>query len=91
MERWRSRDHRYRRGANGIVDISPLTSMNGIVCEAIHPKLSRGLGGIPIRNFYFDGARSDLGRAPGACAGESEPHGIRAGVPEVFSRSILKD
>ena len=36
--------------------------MNGIVCEAIYPRLSRDLGGIPIRNFYFDGAQSDLDR-----------------------------
>jgi hypothetical protein len=36
--------------------------MNGIVCEAIYPQLSRDLGGIPIRNFYFDGTQSDLDR-----------------------------
>ena len=36
--------------------------MNRIVCEAIYPKLSRDLGGIPIRNFYFDGPQSDLDR-----------------------------
>ncbi len=51
-----------RHGAAGIVDISPFTCMNGIVCEAIYPRLSRDLGGIPIRNFYFDGAQSDLDR-----------------------------
>jgi len=36
--------------------------MNGIVCEAIYPRVSRDLGGIPIRNFYFDGTQSDLDR-----------------------------
>jgi predicted nucleotide-binding protein (sugar kinase/HSP70/actin superfamily) len=51
-----------RKGAAGIIDISPFTCMNGIVCEAIYPRLSRDLGGIPIRNFYFDGAQSDLDR-----------------------------
>lgn len=51
-----------RKGAAGIVDISPFTCMNGIVCEAIYPKISRDLGGIPIRNFYFDGSQSDLDR-----------------------------
>jgi predicted nucleotide-binding protein (sugar kinase/HSP70/actin superfamily) len=51
-----------RRGAAGIIDISPFTCMNGIVCEAIYPRLSRDLGGIPIRNFYFDGTQSDLDR-----------------------------
>jgi predicted nucleotide-binding protein (sugar kinase/HSP70/actin superfamily) len=51
-----------RHGADGIIDISPFTCMNGIVSEAIYPKLSKDLGGIPIRNFYFDGTQSDLDR-----------------------------
>jgi len=51
-----------RRGADGIVDMSPFTCMNGVVSEAIYPKLSRDYGGIPIRNFYFDGQQSDLDR-----------------------------
>ena len=51
-----------QRGADGIVDISPFTCMNGIVSEAIYPKLSKDYGGIPIRNFYFDGTQSDLDR-----------------------------
>src|SRR5579862_2897894 len=50
------------KGADGIIDISPFTCMNGIVCEAIYPRLSRDLGGIPIRNFYFDGTQTDLDR-----------------------------
>jgi predicted nucleotide-binding protein (sugar kinase/HSP70/actin superfamily) len=49
-------------GADGIVDISPFTCMNGVVSEAIYPKLSRDCGGIPIRNFYFDGQEADLDR-----------------------------
>lgn len=51
-----------RYGLDGIVDISPFTCMNGVVSEAIYPKLSRENGGIPIRNFYFDGQQSDLDR-----------------------------
>ena len=51
-----------KQGAAGIIDISPFTCMNGIVCEAIYPRISRDLGGIPIRNFYFDGTQSDLDR-----------------------------
>jgi predicted nucleotide-binding protein (sugar kinase/HSP70/actin superfamily) len=51
-----------KKGAAGIIDISPFTCMNGIVCEAIYPKISRDLGGLPIRNFYFDGTQSDLDR-----------------------------
>jgi predicted nucleotide-binding protein (sugar kinase/HSP70/actin superfamily) len=49
-------------GADGIVDISPFTCMNGIVSEAIYPKLSKDYGGIPIRNFYFDGTQAELQR-----------------------------
>jgi predicted nucleotide-binding protein (sugar kinase/HSP70/actin superfamily) len=51
-----------RKGADGIIDISPFTCMNGIVCEAVYPRVSRDLGGIPIRNFYFDGTQNDLDR-----------------------------
>ncbi|MGA2148032.1 MAG: hypothetical protein ABSH49_24050 [Bryobacteraceae bacterium] len=51
-----------QKGLDGIVDISPFTCMNGIVSEAIYPRVSRDHGGIPIRNFYFDGTQSDLDR-----------------------------
>jgi predicted nucleotide-binding protein (sugar kinase/HSP70/actin superfamily) len=51
-----------KRGADGIIDISPFTCMNGIVSEAVYPKLSKDYGGIPIRNFYFDGTQADLDR-----------------------------
>lgn len=51
-----------KHGADGIIDISPFTCMNGIVSEAIYPRLSKDYGGIPIRNFYFDGTQSDLDR-----------------------------
>jgi predicted nucleotide-binding protein (sugar kinase/HSP70/actin superfamily) len=51
-----------RKGVHGIIDISPFTCMNGIVSEAVYPRVSRDLGGLPIRNFYFDGTQSDLDR-----------------------------
>jgi predicted nucleotide-binding protein (sugar kinase/HSP70/actin superfamily) len=51
-----------KHGADGIIDISPFTCMNGIVSEAIYPKLSKAYNNIPIRNFYFDGTQSDLDR-----------------------------
>ncbi len=51
-----------RKGADGVIDISPFTCMNGIICEAIYPRVSQDNAGIPIRNFYFDGAQSDLER-----------------------------
>lgn len=48
------------KGADGIIDISPFTCMNGIVTEAVYPKVSRDHDGIPIRTFYFDGTQTDL-------------------------------
>jgi len=48
------------KGVDGIIDISPFTCMNGIVCEAIYPKVSRDLGWLPIRTLYFDGSKRDL-------------------------------
>ncbi len=55
----------YHQGADGIVDISPFTCMNGIVTEAIYPRVSREHDDIPIRVFYFDGTHSDLDRDVG--------------------------
>ena len=52
----------HSKGADGIIDISPFTCMNGIVCEAIYPRVSRDYDNIPIRNFYFDGTESDYDR-----------------------------
>lgn len=49
-----------RKGLDGVIDISPFTCMNGIICEAIYPQVSRDCGGMPIRNFYFDGTQSHL-------------------------------
>jgi hypothetical protein len=48
-----------------VLDVSPFTCMSGIVSEAIYPKLRRAYGEIPIRNFNFDGAQSDLDRDVG--------------------------
>lgn len=50
----------YGKGADGVIDISPFTCMNGIVTESIYPKVSRDHEGIPIRTFYFDGTQIDL-------------------------------
>ncbi|NLE23052.1 MAG: hypothetical protein GX624_09795 [Actinobacteria bacterium] len=55
----------YEKGADGIIDISPFTCMNGIVTEAVYPKLSRDLDDMPIRVFYFDGTQGDLERDVG--------------------------
>ncbi len=55
----------YQKGADGIIDISPFTCMNGTVTEAVYPRLSRDHDHIPIKNFYFDGTQSDLDRDVG--------------------------
>lgn len=55
----------YEKGADGIVDISPFTCMNGITCEAVYPLISEEHDNIPIKNFYFDGTRKDVETAVG--------------------------
>lgn len=49
-----------KKGVDAVVDLSPFSCMNAIVSEAIYPKLSRSLGGLPIKTFYFDGTSSNL-------------------------------
>ena len=55
----------FGKGADGVIDISPFTCMNGIVTEAVYPKLQRDLDNMPIRSFYFDGTQGDLERDVG--------------------------
>lgn len=50
----------YEKGADGIIDISPFTCMNGIVAEAVYPDISKDHDNIPIKNFYFDGTITNL-------------------------------
>jgi predicted nucleotide-binding protein (sugar kinase/HSP70/actin superfamily) len=52
----------YHKGADGIIDISPFSCMNGIVSEAVYHAISRDHDGIPIRNFYFDATTSNMER-----------------------------
>ena len=54
--------HFYHQGADGVVDLSPFSCMNGIVSEAVYPKISQDHLGFPIRIFYFDGTQSNLDR-----------------------------
>jgi len=55
----------YDKGADGIIDISPFTCMNGIVCETVYPIVSKDFDNFPIRIFYFDGSKVDLDRDVG--------------------------
>ena len=52
----------YHQGCDGVVDISPFTCMNGIVTEAVYPRVSADCAHMPVRNFFFDGTQSDLDR-----------------------------
>lgn len=55
----------HQKGADGIIDISPFTCMNGIVCETVYPQVSKDYDNFPIRIFYFDGSKVDLDRDVG--------------------------
>ncbi len=49
----------YRKGIDGVLDINPFSCMNGIVSEAVYPRVSRDCDGLPIRVLYYDGTRVD--------------------------------
>lgn len=71
----------YHQGADGIIDISPFTCMNGIVTEAIYPRVSKDHDGIPIRVFYFDGTHSDLDRDVGIFLELAQTYKRRKKIP----------
>ncbi len=50
----------HHHGAHGVIDISPFTCMNGIICEAVYPRLSQDLDHFPVRVLYFDGLQSNF-------------------------------
>jgi len=52
----------YAKGADGIVDISPFSCMNGIVSEGVYHAVAADHEDIPIRNFYFDATSSNMER-----------------------------
>lgn len=52
----------HRKGADGIIDISPFACMNGIVSEAVYHAVVEDYDEIPIRNFYFDATSSNMDR-----------------------------
>jgi len=53
-------DHFFRHGVDGILDVSPFSCMNGIVSEALYPRLRQDHAGLPIKNVYVDGTGRDL-------------------------------
>ncbi len=50
----------HSKGVDGVIDISPFTCMNGIICEAVYPAISADHGGLPIRSSYFDGTNVNV-------------------------------
>ncbi len=55
----------YKNGGDGIIDISPFSCMNGVVCETVYPQVSKQHDNFPMRIFYFDGTQTDLDRDVG--------------------------
>jgi predicted nucleotide-binding protein (sugar kinase/HSP70/actin superfamily) len=53
-------EHFFRKGVDGVIDVSPFSCMNGIVSEGLYPRQSADHAGLPIRNFYFDGNGWDV-------------------------------
>jgi predicted nucleotide-binding protein (sugar kinase/HSP70/actin superfamily) len=76
--------HHYHQGCDGVVDISPFTCMNGIVTEAIYPRVSADYDDIPIRNFFFDGTATDLDRDVGIFMELARTYQARKKVPRVY-------
>jgi len=74
----------YHQGCDGVVDISPFTCMNGIVTEALYPRLSSNHDDIPIRNFFFDGTQTDLDRDVGIFMELARTYQARKKVQRVF-------
>ena len=52
----------YGKGADGIIDISPFTCMNGIISESVYPAVSAAHDNLPIRVCYFDGTNTKIDR-----------------------------
>ncbi|MCP4246756.1 MAG: hypothetical protein GY778_06880, partial [bacterium] len=50
------------KGADGVIDISPFTCMNGVICEAVYPVVSADHDDLPIRTLYFDGVNASIDR-----------------------------
>lgn len=73
-----------RKGVDGILDVSPFTCMNGIVSEALYPRLSAELGGVPIRIFYFDGTQSELDRDLGIYVELARSYRARKPFPRTY-------
>jgi len=79
------------KGADGIIDISPFTCMNGIVSESVYPIVSKDYSNIPIRNFYFDGTQQDLDRDIGIFMELARGYKGRKNTKRVLPRYFKKN
>lgn len=52
----------HHKGADGILDLSPFTCMNGIASEAVYPAISADHDDIPIRALFFDKTSTHIER-----------------------------
>ncbi len=80
----------HKKGADGIIDISPFTCMNGIVSEAVYPRVSRDFDNIPIRNFYFDGTQQDLDRDIGIFMELARGYKARKKTKRIYPKYFTK-
>lgn len=51
-----------KHGADGVIDISPFTCMNGIIAESVYPVVSADHDHMPVRICYFDGTNTSVER-----------------------------
>jgi predicted nucleotide-binding protein (sugar kinase/HSP70/actin superfamily) len=70
----------YHQGCDGVADIAPFGCMNGIVTEAVYPRVSADCDDMPIRNFFFDGSRRSLGHSLGVFMELARSYGARKKV-----------
>ena len=62
--------------------------MNGIVTEAVYPRVSADCADMPIRNFFFDGTRIDLQRDLGMFMELARSYQARKPVQRVYPRAF---
>jgi predicted nucleotide-binding protein (sugar kinase/HSP70/actin superfamily) len=81
----------YHQGCDGVVDISPFGCMNGIVTEAVYPRVSADCDEMPIRNFFFDGTGKGLGHPLGVFMELARSYQARKTVVRVEHASVLPE
>jgi predicted nucleotide-binding protein (sugar kinase/HSP70/actin superfamily) len=74
----------YHQGCDGVLDVAPFSCMNGIVTEAIYPRVSAQLDEMPIRSFFFDGTPTNLGRDLGIFLELARSYRARKRVARVY-------